>query len=302
MPTLPAIPTDPAVPLPALGTPVADPAALRALAARGRRHVLAAVAAAGAGHLGGPLSAMDILVALYFAVLRADPDRPQQADRDRFILSKGHSALAQYAVLAMRGYFPESWLGTFDSLGSPLQGHPDMTRCPGIEMSTGSLGQGLSAGLGMALGAARLGLPSRTFVLLGDGECQEGQVWECAHAAARFGATRLCAIVDSNGLPQYGWPASPPLRREPQPLAGRFAAFGWEVTEVDGHDPRSLVAVLGAAPAGGAPRCVIAHTHKGRGVSFMEDDPAWHARVPTPEERRRADEELAAPVAGGLPL
>ena len=294
----PAVSTDPDVLLPQIRPPVTDPTVLHALAARGRRHVIAAVAHAGAGHIGGPLSAMDILVALYFHVLRIDPARPDWPERDRFILSKGHSAMAQYAVLAMRGYFPESWLGTFDTLGSPLQGHPDMLRCPGIEMSTGSLGQGLSAGLGMALGAERLGLPTRVFVVLGDGECQEGQVWECAHAAARYGATRLRAIVDWNGLPQYDWPAAPPLSAERIDIPGRFAAFGWGVTEVDGHDPAALIQTLAAEPAGGRPLCIVARTHKGHGVSFMEDDPVWHARVPTPDEVRRAAAELAGGRAG----
>ncbi len=284
--------TDPGVPLPELRQPVTDPEVLHALADRGRQHVISAVAHAGAGHIGGPLSAMDILVALYFHVLRVDPEQPAWPERDRFILSKGHSAMAQYAVLAMRGYFPESWLATFDSLGSPLQGHPDMLRCPGIEMSTGSLGQGLSVGLGMALGAERLGLPSRVFVLVGDGECQEGQVWECAHAAARYGASRLRAIVDWNGLPQYDWPAAPPLTPERIDLAGRFAAFGWEVREVDGHDPEALIGTLDCEPAGGRPVCVVARTQKGHGVSFMEDEAVWHARVPTPDEVRRAASEL----------
>lgn len=286
------VPSDPAVALPELHPPLHDPDLLRDLAARGRRHVIAAVAHAGAGHIGGPLSAMDILVALYFHVLRIDPVRPGWPERDRFILSKGHSGLAQYAVLAMRGYFPESWLASFDHLGSPLQGHPDMLRCPGVEMSTGSLGQGLSAGLGMALGAERLGLPARVFVLLGDGECQEGQVWECAHAAARFGARRLRAIVDWNGLPQYDWPAAAPLTRERLDLGARFAAFGWEVVEVDGHDPTALIAALSYEAAHARPLCVMARTHKGRGVSFMEDDAGWHARVPTPVEAARAAAEL----------
>ena len=266
---------------------------LRALAARGRRHVVRAVARAGAGHIGGPLSAMDILVALYFGVLRLDAGCPDWPGRDRFILSKGHSALALYAVLAMRGYFPESWLDSFDRLGSPLQGHPDMLRCPGVEMSTGSLGQGLSVGLGMALGAERRGLHSRVVVLLGDGECQEGQVWEAAHTAACLGAGRLLAIVDWNGLPQFGWPGQQPLARQRPELAARFAAFGWEVAEVDGHDPQALLGVLGQAPAS-RPRVVLARTHKGHGVSFMEDEPGWHARVPTPAELQAAVAQLDA--------
>ncbi len=275
-------------------SPGQDPASLRALATRGRCHVLRAAARAGAGHVGGPLSAMDILVALYFSVLRLRPREPHWEGRDRFILSKGHAALALYAVLAMRGYFPESWLGTFDRVGSPLQGHPDMTRCPGVDMSAGSLGQGLSAGLGMALGMARRAIEARVFVLLGDGECQEGQVWECAHVAARLGVRGLVAIVDVNGLPQYGWPGAAPLQPERLDLAARFAAFGWETRRVDGHDLQSLPAALAAGPSGGAPLVILAHTHKGQGVSFMRDDPRWHARVPTPEELARALAELLA--------
>jgi transketolase len=295
----PAAVADPAVSLPALTVPVRDPVLLRALATRGRRHVLEAVARAGAGHVGGPLSCMDILVTLYFHTLRLDPARPEAPDRDRFILSKGHAAIALYAVLAMRGFFPESWLTSFDALGSPLQGHPDCTRCPGVEISTGSLGQGLSVGLGMALGAERRGLDFRVFVLLGDGECQEGQVWECAHVAARYRVRRLRAIVDWNGLPQFGWPGSSPMAVERLELAERFAAFGWEVAEVDGHDPEALVATLGREPSGAAPLAILARTHKGRGVSFMEDQASWHARVPTADELARAREELAA--GAGLP-
>jgi transketolase len=270
---------------------------LRALAAAGRRHVLRAVARAGAGHVGGPLSVMDILVALYFSVLRVDPARPDWPERDRLILSKGHAALALYAVLALRGFFPEAWLETFDALGSPLQGHPDMLRCPGVDMSSGSLGQGLSAGLGMALGAARLRLPGRVFVVLGDGECQEGQVWEAAHAAAALGAGRLRAIVDWNGLPQFGWPGAPAAAVLRPDLGARFAAFGWEVRHCDGHDPEALAAVLGAEPAGTAPVCVLCRTRKGRGVSFMEDQAAWHARVPGPGELAEALAELAGDPA-----
>jgi len=284
-------------------SPSLAPEVLAALAARGRRHVVQAVAHAGAGHIGGPLSAMDILVALYFGVLRIDPARTAWPERDRFILSKGHSALGLYAVLAMRGFFPEAWLDSFDALGSPLQGHPDMLRCPGVEMSTGSLGQGLSAGLGMALGAQRLGLrETRVFVLLGDGECQEGQIWECAHAAARYRARQLRAIVDWNGLPQYAWPAAAPLGLERVELAARFAAFGWEVAEVDGHDPAALLEALAREPTGDAPLVHIARTQKGRGVSFMEDQAAWHARVPTPDELARAIRELdAAGATAPLP-
>jgi transketolase len=263
---------------------------LRALCARGRSLVLASVHGAGAGHVGGPLSAMEILVTLYFHVLQVDPARPRWPERDRFILSKGHSSIGLYAVLAMRGFLPESELATFDHLGSRLQGHPDMTALDGLDMSTGSLGQGLSAGLGMALGLRRQGLQSPVYVLLGDGECQEGQVWEAAHAASALGASGLVAVVDQNALPQFAWPgagAGDPRRID---LAARFAAFGWETRSVDGHD---VAALSRALTAGDRPLAVVARTVKGRGVSFMEDDFRWHARVPTPEELQLAAAELA---------
>ena len=178
---------------------------LEALARRGRLHVIETVAHSGAGHVGGPLSAMDLLVALYFRVLRIRPEEPDWPERDRFVLSKGHSSVALYTVLAMRGYLPVEELLTFDTGGSRLQGHPDMLLLPGIDASTGSLGQGMSVALGLAMGTRRRGLPSHTFVMLGDGETQEGQVWETVHVAPRYGAGNLTAIVDWNGMQQYGW-------------------------------------------------------------------------------------------------
>jgi transketolase len=262
---------------------------LERLAAEGRARVLAAVHRAGAGHVGGPLSAMDILVTLYFHVLRVDPARPRLPDRDRFVLSKGHSSIALYTVLAMRGFFPLEELDTFDHLGSRLPGHPDMTALPGIDMSTGSLGQGLSVGVGMALGLRRRGVKSRVYVLLGDGECQEGQVWEAAHTASALALSGLVAIVDLNGLPQYAWPDAAPGEVRRPDLAARFAAFGWETREVDGHDVRAIAQAL--APAD-HPVCVLARTTKGHGVSFMADDFRWHSRIPTAEELARALAEL----------
>lgn len=267
---------------------------LRTLAARGRALVFQAVRGAGAGHVGGPLSAMEILVTLYFSVLRIDPANPRDPDRDRFILSKGHSAIGLYAVLALRGFFPVEELTTFDHYGSRLAGHPDMTALEALDMSTGSLGQGLSVGLGMAIGLGRQGRPGRVFVLLGDGECQEGQVWEAAHAAASLSVPGLVAIVDQNGLPQYGWPGRP-MGTEARPdLAGRFRAFGWTVREVDGHDPMALAKAL--IPAPGGPVAVLARTTKGKGVSFTEGSAPWHARVPTDEEVDRALDELGVPA------
>ena len=202
------------------------------LARRGRLLVIETVAHSGAGHIGGPLSAMDLLVALFFRVLRIRPDEPDWPDRDRFILSKGHSAIGLYVAMALRGYFPVEELATFDTGDSRLQGHPDMTRLPGLEASTGSLGQGLAVGLGIALGARMRGLGFHTFVMLGDGETQEGMVWESVMVAARYGLGGLTAIVDCNGLQQYGWPVEPGVE------SGATVATRWR-----GHasaGPRSL--------------------------------------------------------------
>ncbi len=264
---------------------------LEALAAENRRLIVKAIHEAQAGHLGGPLSATDILVALYFDVLRIDPARPDWPERDRFILSKGHSSIALYAVLALRGYFPVEELYTFDKIDSRLQGHPDMTVLPGLDMSTGSLGQGLSPGVGMAIGAKRRGLGFRTYVMLGDGELQEGQVWEAAFVAACYDLDNLIAIVDHNRLPQYSWPNAGgeglPLH-QPE-IRARWEAFGWRVLEMDGHDMAQVVQTLRQAHEGatGMPTAVIAHTVKGKGVSFMEHQFAWHAK-PLPADLRAA--------------
>jgi transketolase len=264
---------------------------LRALAAENRRLIVKAIHEAQAGHLGGPLSATDILVALYFDVLRIDPQRPDWPERDRFILSKGHSSIGLYAVLALRGYFPVEELFTFDKINSRLQGHPDMTVLPGLEMSTGSLGQGLSPGVGMAIGAKRRGLDFRTYVMLGDGELQEGQVWEAAFVAACYELDNLVAIVDHNRLPQYSWPnAGGEGRPLHQPeIRARWEAFGWRVQEMDGHDMAQVVQTLRHAHEGtpGLPTVVLAHTVKGKGVSFMENQFAWHAK-PLPADLRAA--------------
>jgi transketolase len=276
---------------------------LEDLARRGRLLVLDSVAHSGAGHIGGPLSAMDILVALFFRVLRIRPDETDWPERDRFILSKGHSAIGLYVVMALRGYFPLDELATFDSGDSRLQGHPDMTRLPGLEASTGSLGQGLAVGLGIALGARMRGLDFHTFVMLGDGETQEGMVWESVMVAARYGLGNLTAIVDCNGLQQYGWPLSPGEagrgdRRDP--LAGTrlrdaLEAFGWRVLEVDGHDSEAIVAACEDARDGAderRPTAILATTVKGRGVSFTEGRFEWHARVATADEVAAARLEL----------
>ncbi|GAC1523075.1 MAG: transketolase [Chloroflexota bacterium] len=264
-----------------------------------RRLIVETIYRAQAGHLGGPLSAVDILVALYFEIMRLDPKRPQWMERDRFILSKGHSSVALYAVLAQRGFFPLEELATFDRIDSRLQGHPDMSMLPGLDMSTGSLGQGLSPGVGMAIGARRRGLDSRIFVMLGDGELQEGQVWEAAFVAARYGLDRLIAIVDHNRLPQYSWPESGPGSALHMPeIAARWSAFGWRVLEIDGHDMQQILTTLGNAGTDGSrqPTVVIAHTVKGKGVSFMEANYAWHAKPLNDEESALALRELVDEV------
>ena len=270
---------------------------LRATAKEIRRHVLTSVQHAGAGHLGGPLSAADMLAALYFRFLRVDPANPGWPERDRFILSKGHSAIGLYSALALRGYFPVEELRTFDAIDSRLQGHPDMTVTPGVDMSTGSLGQGLSPGVGMAIGSKMRGLSFRTWVMLGDGEVQEGQVWEAAEVAARYRLDNLTAIVDNNRLPQYTWPDFGHRGRE-HPVANlpaKWAAFGWRVFECDGHDMDDIVRTFEAASSvEGQPAVVIAHTVKGKGVSFMENEFAWHAKPLDAEGLARALAELEA--------
>jgi transketolase len=268
---------------------------LEEVAARVRARILLAVHHAGAGHVGGPLSCTDMLVALYFHILNVDPNRPDWEDRDRFILSKGHSTIALYTVLAERGYFPLEELFTFDAIDSRMQGHPDMTKTPGIDMSSGSLGQGLSPGLGMALGARLLGKSFRTYVILGDGESQEGQIWEAAFVAARYQLDNLTAILDYNGLQQYGWRNAPGEHMFPpiENPAQKWQAFGWRVIETDGHDMAQFTAAVEEAQTTrGKPTLIIAHTVKGKGVSFMEDQYDWHARVPTQQELVAALAEL----------
>ncbi len=249
-----------------------------------RRQTLRAVFHAGAGHIGGVFSAAELLAALYFSVLRIDPSKPQWPDRDRFILSKGHAAIGLYATLALRGYFSVAELATFDAIDSRLQGHPDMTKLPGLDMSTGSLGQGLSPGVGMALGARYMGKEFSTWVMLGDGETQEGQIWEAAFAASRYELDNLIAILDWNHLQQYGWSteagyaASARLDPSVDPQA-KWRAFGWRVLECDGHDVSEILKTCQAAlERSGRPTVIIARTTKGKGVSFMENEYAWHSR------------------------
>jgi transketolase len=279
---------------------------LEKIASRVRARVLLAVHNAGGGHVGGPLSCTDMLVALYFQIMNINPQKPDWKDRDRFILSKGHSTIALYSVLAERGYFPIEELNTFDAIDSRLQGHPDMTMTPGIDMSSGSLGQGLSPGIGMALGARKLKKDFHTYVMLGDGEVQEGQIWEAAFVASRYGLDNLTAILDNNRLQQYGWQMGgtvmqPPFEQPDQ----KWQAFGWNTIEIDGHNIEEFInAIKEAKKIPGIPTIIIAHTTKGKGVSFMEDQYDWHARIPDDKElilalRELGQSELSPLSSGG---
>jgi transketolase len=279
-----------------------DPAALARIAQKARWKVLDTVASSKAGHIGGPLSAMDLLIALYFGKLRIDPAQPRLAERDRFILSKGHCAIGLYSVLALRGYFPVAELATFDHGNSRLQGHPDMMLTPGVDSSTGSLGQGLAAGAGMALGAKKRGLDSHVWVMLGDGELEEGMVWETVISAPRFGLDNLTAIIDLNGLQQYGWPGTSVDRfdrSEPMghvDLAAVFIAFGWHVEQINGHSYEEIFAaydrVTDSRGKSGKPSVIIANTTKGEGVSFTRGTYKWHNGVASTAQLSVARAEL----------
>lgn len=279
-----------------------DTAQLEALASQGRWLVIDTVARSKAGHIGGPLSAMDLLVSLYFDRLQIDPADPTNPDRDRFILSKGHCAVGLYSVLALRGFFPVAELATFDHGDSRLQGHPDMKLTPGVDASTGSLGMGLAAGAGMAIAAQKLGKTFHTWVMMGDGEMQEGMVWETVQSARRFKLDNLTAIVDLNGLQQFGWPSDSEQdrfdRSEPfsgVDLAAVFAGFGWNVLTIDGHDFTQIASAFDAAAAGvgsGKPTVILARTTKGKGISFTEGTYKWHNGIATDAQLEQAAAEL----------
>jgi transketolase len=270
---------------------VRDVARLRELAQAARRRDLELVHAAGLGHVGGDLSATDILTTLYHGVLRLDPQHPQAPERDRFILSKGHCSAALYIALASRGFFPTEELATFMKPLSRLNGHPDSRKLPGVETSTGPLGHGLPVAVGAALSARMSAASWRVFVLTGDGELQEGSNWEAAMTAAHYRLDNLILTIDRNGL-QQGDRTEATVKLEP--LADKWRAFGWSVREVDGHDPAALLAAYEAVPfEGGRPSCLLARTVKGRGVSFMQDQAGWHHRVPTAEEVAKALAELS---------
>ncbi|MCL1852330.1 MAG: transketolase [Peptococcaceae bacterium] len=258
-----------------------------------RRDVIEMLTAAQSGHPGGSLSAADILVALYFHEMRLDPLNPDWPDRDRFVLSKGHAAPALYAALAHRGFFSVDDLTTLRRLGSNLQGHPDMIRLSGVDMTTGSLGQGLSVAVGMALAGKTDGKTFRVYTLLGDGEINEGMVWEAAMAAAHYKLDNLVAVVDSNGL-QIDGPTATVMNSAP--LSDKWSAFGWHVELADGHDFASLTQALsGLRQQRGRPGVVIARTVKGKGVSFMENKAEWHGVAPNRELADKALKELADP-------
>ena len=266
---------------------------LKRLANRLRIEIIKMIGAAGSGHPGGSLSEVELLTALYFRVLRHNPKDAEWADRDRFILSKGHGCPALYAVLAEAGYLDHSVLSTLRKLGSPLQGHPDRRFLPVLEANTGSLGQGISVGIGMAL-AARLDKKDwHTFVMVGDGEIQEGQNWEAAMFAAYHKLENLTLIVDYNHQQLDGF-----LKDilDPAPLVEKFEAFGWRTMEIDGHDFNQVIPALETARAAkdGKPTCIVANTIKGKGVSFMENNPEWHGVAPKPEQVAAAVAELEA--------
>ncbi|MEG6523071.1 transketolase [Desulfotomaculum sp. 1211_IL3151] len=256
-----------------------------------RRHIITMLGEAGSGHPGGSLSAADIVSVLYFDTMKLDPEKPDWPERDRFVLSKGHAAPVLYAALAEKGFFPKEELMTLRKLGSRLQGHPDMKKLPGVEMSTGSLGQGLSTAIGMALGLRLGGGQQRVYALLGDGEVQEGQIWEAAMAASHFKLDNLTAFLDYNNL-QIDGPVD--VVMDVAPLNDKWRSFGWHILQIDGHDMAQILQALKEAQATkGKPTMIIAKTIKGKGVSFMENQVGWHGNAPKPEQVEQALQELA---------
>ena len=268
---------------------------LESIARECRVQILRMLAHSGSGHPGGSLSVIDLLTTLYFGRLRYDAKRPDWPERDRVVLSKGHAVPALYAVMAKAGFFPEKQLITLRKLGSPLQGHPDRTALPGIEAATGSLGQGLSVSLGLALGLKLTNSKSRVYCILGDGEVQEGQVWEAAMSAPKLGQPEhaldnLTVILDYNKIQLDNF-----VKKvlDIDPIAAKWQSFGWPVIEIDGHDIAQITKALDQAEATtGTPTFIVAHTVKGKGVSFMENDPEWHGKAPKPSEAIKAIREV----------
>jgi len=265
-------------------------AELKSKANKIRKDIVKMITEAGSGHPGGSLSAVEIVTALYFKVMRHNPKNPKWKDRDRFILSKGHAAPLLYSVLAESGYFEVKELLTLRKLGSRLQGHPDMKRLPGIEISTGSLGHGLSVGNGMAMAGKLDGKDYRVYVLLGDGECQEGQIWEAAMTASHYKLDNVTAILDYNGL-QIDGPVKDVMNISP--ISDKWRAFGWHVIEINGHDFKEILdAFERVKNVKDKPSIIIAHTVKGKGISFMENVVDFHGKAPTKEQMARALKEL----------
>ena len=271
-----------------------DVKALRLAAAKSRLLAVDAVHEAASGHPGGSLSCLDMLTALYFHEMNIDPAKPRDPERDRFVLSKGHCSPALYATLAQRGYFPVEQRKLFRSIKGHMSGHPDMVNVPGVDMSTGSLGQGLSTAVGMALAAKLQGKAYRTYAVCGDGEIEEGQIWEAVMAAAKWKLDNLCAFVDVNGLQIDGRTADV---MPSEPLDQKFAAFNWNVLKIDGNDMAAILEALAAArEAKGRPTVILAATVKGKGVSFMEGQAGWHGKAPNDEQFAQARAELEAQI------
>lgn len=269
---------------------------IRRIAGEVRRDIIKSIAAAKSGHPGGSLSAADILSVLYFEEMNIDPAAPDNPDRDRFVLSKGHAAPALYAVLAERGYFAKETLWTLRKFGSVLQGHPDMKHIPGVDMSTGSLGQGLSAANGMAIAGKLDQKEYRVYALCGDGELQEGQIWEAAMTAAHYKLDNLALFVDHNGLQIDG---SNDEVMSLGDIAAKFRAFGWHVLEINGHDHDEIRGALAKArEIKGKPVAIVAETVKGKGVSFMENQVGWHGKAPNKEQAEAAIRELQDTAEG----
>ena len=268
---------------------------LQTIACKVRMGIIESTHAAKCGHPGGSMSAADMITYLYFKELNVDPKNPQWEDRDRFVLSKGHCAPALYAALAHRGFFPVEDLVTLRKVGSYLQGHPNMNSVPGVDMSTGSLGQGISTACGMALAGKVQGKDYRVYTLLGDGEIQEGQVWEACMFASHYSLDNLCVIIDNNGLQIDGDVAKV---MSPYPIDEKLAAFGFAVQTIDGHDLDAIEQALNTAKTvTGKPSAIILKTVKGKGVSFMENDAGWHGKAPNDEQYEQAKAEVEAKLA-----
>ncbi|MBC8413156.1 MAG: transketolase [Nitrospira sp.] len=263
---------------------------LMALSKKVRGSILQMLTKSGSGHTGGSLSAADIAVAIYFSKMNYNADNPSMPERDRFIMSKGHAAPLVYAIMAEAGYFHTDTMNTLRTIESPLQGHPCCQKLPGIEVSTGSLGQGLSVANGMALGLRLDKNPARVFCIMGDGEIQEGQVWEAAMTSAHYGIDSLCAVVDCNGL-QIDGPVEKVMNINP--VGDKWRAFGWHVIEIDGHDMQQILSALDEAEkTKGKPTAIIANTTKGKGVSFFENKVEYHGVTPSEEQLVKALEEI----------